>query len=335
MPAKQPNRGELPENVTRLRPRPTPESDGEEAKKKPPRTWGIVDRLPSGNFRARYPDPAYKGPGRAPRLTAKTTFQTKGDAEAWLSLKQAEVIEHRWKPAPRAERDKVTFADYSARWMKNRDLSPKTRAEYQRQLDGRLALFNAFTLNEITPGMVKQWFDEQDVRYPIARKKSYEVLRAILATAARPDEDTDAPPLIDANPARLTAKTLNRRADGTTPRKSAKVKPASLSELATIMNALPERYRLMVLLAAWCAPRFGELTELRRKDITVEYDKNGNPIRSAFGSTLAEVAAEVRTWAARPRLGLWVVPVYSDDGTRARDQVGSVVDGRPSYPAGV
>jgi integrase len=30
---------------------------------------------------------------------------------------------------------------------------------------------------------------------------------------------------------------------------------------------MPERYRLMVALAAWCALRFGELTELRRRDI--------------------------------------------------------------------
>ena len=32
-------------------------------------------------------------------------------------------------------------------------------------------------------------------------------------------------------------------------------------------KALPPRYRLMLLLAAWCAMRYGELTELRRKDI--------------------------------------------------------------------
>ena len=32
-------------------------------------------------------------------------------------------------------------------------------------------------------------------------------------------------------------------------------------------EAMPPRYRLMLLLAAWCAMRFGELTELRRKDI--------------------------------------------------------------------
>jgi integrase len=30
---------------------------------------------------------------------------------------------------------------------------------------------------------------------------------------------------------------------------------------------MPERYRLMVLLAAWCGLRFGELAELRRADV--------------------------------------------------------------------
>ena len=277
MAAKEPRPEALPDNVTPLRPRRRKEGDAEATTPKLPRSWGLVDRLPSGNFRARYPDPSYKGKGRAPRLTAPTTFQSKGDAEAWLSLKQAEVIERRWKPASAIERDKVTFEDYAAQWMKHRDLSPKTRREYQRQLDGRLTTFNPCTLDEINPGMVKQWFDEQDVRYPTARKKAYEVLHAILATASRPDEDTDAPPLIDSNPARLTAKTLNRRPIDAAPKRSAKVKPASLDELAAIMNAIPERYRLMVLLAAWCAPRFGELTELRRKDVTMERDKKGEP----------------------------------------------------------
>jgi len=46
-----------------------------------------------------------------------------------------------------------------------------------------------------------------------------------------------------------------------------KVRPASLRELETIVEALPERYKLMALLAAWCAMRFGELAELRRGDI--------------------------------------------------------------------
>jgi integrase len=32
---------------------------------------------------------------------------------------------------------------------------------------------------------------------------------------------------------------------------------------------MPEQYQAMVLLAAWCALRFGELTELRRRDVVI------------------------------------------------------------------
>ena len=33
------------------------------------------------------------------------------------------------------------------------------------------------------------------------------------------------------------------------------------------MSEMPERYRVMVLLASWCGLRLGELAELRRKDV--------------------------------------------------------------------
>lgn len=52
-----------------------------------------------------------------------------------------------------------------------------------------------------------------------------------------------------------------------TARRVHKVVPATLNEIATITQTMPDRYALMVLLASWCALRFGELTELRRKDI--------------------------------------------------------------------
>ena len=45
---------------------------------------------------------------------------------------------------------------------------------------------------------------------------------------------------------------------------------ATLAELEVIVTAMPPRYRLMVLLAAWCQLRFGELTELRRADIDLK-----------------------------------------------------------------
>ena len=41
----------------------------------------------------------------------------------------------------------------------------------------------------------------------------------------------------------------------------------NLPELEALTMAMPERYRLMILLASWCGLRFGEITELRRHDV--------------------------------------------------------------------
>ena len=49
-----------------------------------------------------------------------------------------------------------------------------------------------------------------------------------------------------------------------------KIEPASLAELEALVAAMPERYKVMTLIAAWCGLRFGELTELRRKDVDVK-----------------------------------------------------------------
>jgi integrase len=75
-------------------------------------------------------------------------------------------------------------------------------------------------------------------------------------TTAVPDD------LVPANPCRI-------RGAGTVKRQSS-TKVASLGELEVIVEAMPDRYRPMVLLAAWCGLRFGELAELRRADVDLE-----------------------------------------------------------------
>jgi integrase len=52
-----------------------------------------------------------------------------------------------------------------------------------------------------------------------------------------------------------------------------RIEPLSLEELATLVAAMPARLQAMVLLAAWCALRFGELTELRRGDIDLKAEE--------------------------------------------------------------
>lgn len=49
-----------------------------------------------------------------------------------------------------------------------------------------------------------------------------------------------------------------------------KVRPATPAELDLIVAALPSKYRALVLLASWCALRFGEATELRRRDVDLD-----------------------------------------------------------------
>ena len=172
-------------------------STGSEKPKRTRRGFGWVRKLPSGRYQASYLDPT------GTRITAKAiedgklvplTFLDKRTAEAWLSLRQSELIENRWKPPQAREPEETVFSEYADRWLASRELSPRTRAEYRKVLDGkRLAYFAEFTLEEISPAMVKQWWISHDDGYPTARRKAYDLLHAILATASQQDEDTDAP----------------------------------------------------------------------------------------------------------------------------------------------
>jgi hypothetical protein len=63
---------------------------------------------------------------------------------------------------------------------------------------------------------------------------------------------------------------------------------------------MPERYRAMVLLVSWCALRFGELTELRRGDITI-FEPEDNDGGDAYGlCTLTEPSSVSRKASNSP-----------------------------------
>ena len=81
------------------------------------------------------------------------------------------------------------------------------------------------------------------------------MLRTILGQAVR-DE------LIRSTPCHISG--------GGNAKRVKKIKPATLAELEAVVGAMPERYRVMVLLASWCGLRFGELAELRRGDVNTK-----------------------------------------------------------------
>ena len=239
------------------------------------RGFGRLRQERSGRWSA-----AYTGPDavlyRAPR-----TFDAKDDATAWLSAERRLIELGEWSSLAerRGQRNArgMTLATYSDRWLDDRVLKPRTREHYRSLLDRQiLPELGPLPLAVITPAAVRQWHAGLGSRTPTLRAHAYGLLRTIMGTAL--DEE-----FVRTNPCHVRGAASTRRAKT--------IRPATLDELAAIVEAMPEKYRLAVLLASWCALRFGELAELRRSDI----DVTNGVIRVRRGVTWAEGSAIVGT----------------------------------------
>lgn len=159
-------------------------------------------------------------------------------------------------------------------------MKPRTREHYRQLLSAHiLPTFEAAELEAITPAKVESWRVALRTG-PTARAHAYQLLKSILATAVAID-------LIPSNPCRVRG--------GSSAKRVKRIRPATLEELAALVEALPERYRAAALLAAWCGLRFGELTELRRKDV----DLAGKKLR--VHRAVVRVKPEELTKAARDK----------------------------------
>ena len=217
-------------------------------------SFGALRRLPSGRYQA-----SYIGPD-SQRHAAPETFTAKMDAEGWLSAERRLIEWDQWtSPEQRAAQRRLdatqTLKVYAEDWLPQRvavrRLKPKTESEYKRYLS-RLILptLGELRLKDISPVTVRSWLTKLNPTTPRLNEHVYALLKEILATAVE-DE------LLDRNPCREHLKKPVRHIG----------EPATLEELAKLVEAMPERLRLMIELAAWCALRFGEVAELRRGDI--------------------------------------------------------------------
>jgi integrase len=220
-----------------------------------------VEKLRSGRYRAAYTGPDHR------LYRAPATFEAKDDAVAWLSARRAEIELRVWAPevAARAAANATlpTLRQYGDKWIENRrtrgrELRPTTREQYRMLLETQIyPTFGDIRIDQISVEDVNEWYDAVAPGRETLRSHAYSLLRTIFNSAA-----TERPhPFVPYNPAHIRGAGNVKRVH--------KVRPASLEELRTIVNELPPRYKVMALLAAWCALRFGELTELRRGDIDV------------------------------------------------------------------
>jgi integrase len=152
----------------------------------------------------------------------------------------------------------VTLAAYTKPWLADRTLKPRTRDHYQHLLDRLiLPILGDRPLKAITPVVVRTWHADLGSKTPTLRAHAYALLRTILGSAVHDG-------LIAANPCHIRGGGNSKRVH--------KIKPLTLPELERLVSHMPDHLKLLVLLAAWCGLRFGELTELRRSDIDL---KNG------------------------------------------------------------
>lgn len=230
-------------------------------------SFGNTRKLPSGRWQARY-----LGPDMV-RHIGPVTFQTKGDAQAWLAEERRLISLQQWSP-PReralkaadaeTERRGRTLATYAEAWLDTRvtaagaSLRPSTRAGYRNSLDIHiLPTFGSLPLDEITTADVRRWRGALSTSgRDAAGAKAYSLLKAILQTA----EDDG---LILRNPCRIKG-----AGHAIKKRESIALSPGELTALAA---AMPDRWRALTLVSGWCGLRIAEAAGLRLKDVDVEH----------------------------------------------------------------
>jgi integrase len=218
------------------------------------RPFGSIRQLPSGRFQAHYTDPH-----TGVRIKAPKTFHGRNAAERWLSDRRRDVEAGLRRRSPA----RLSFGQYAEQWLTDRmvsgrPLKDRTREHYRALLDDYLLpTFGNRPIAAITKADVRAWHAQTLTDAPTMRAHAYSLLRTIFASAIDDEDD-----LLDVNPCRIKGAGSSKRVH--------KIRPASVPELTALVAAMPERMRLMLVLASWCALRFGEIVELRRGDIDID-----------------------------------------------------------------
>ncbi|WP_235732416.1 tyrosine-type recombinase/integrase [Mycobacterium tuberculosis] len=189
------------------------------------------------------------------RYYAPQTYDNRMDAEAWLNNERRLIEMETWTPPEERIKKKaassITVEEYTRKWLEERDLAEGTRELYKTHARKRIyPVLGDVPVSELTPALVRTWWAGMGKQYPTARRHAYNVLRAVMNTAV---EDK----MLSENPCRIEQKAPSER----------DVEALTPEELEIVAAEVHEHYRVAVYILAWTSLRFGELIELRRKDI--------------------------------------------------------------------
>jgi integrase len=183
--------------------------------------------------------------------SAPETFGAKREAEQWLTVVESEVLRGDWSD-PLAGR--VALGEYGQRWIVEHRLGQRTREEYERLWRHHIQPYlGRVELAEISTDTIRSW------RAMLLRgrcsedrtAKAYRLLRAVLNTAVDDGK-------IKRTPCRIKGAGDYRAAERPT---------ATIAQVYALAERMPERFRVLVLVAAFIGLRWGELIALRRCDV--------------------------------------------------------------------
>lgn len=205
------------------------------------RHFGVIRKRDSGRWQILYWHEGKRHSGG--------TFSSKASAQSALAQIETDLRRGDWIDSRIGE---VTVSEYAVRWLSHRtDLAIRTRELYEylirRYIDSGVGNIK---LNRLTPVRVREWNSELARRLPSTAAKCYRLLSSILKTAVSDG-------LIAKSPCTVRGASVEHSVERPT---------ASPGEVRALADEMPDRLRLIVLLACWCQLRRGELLALRRSD---------------------------------------------------------------------
>lgn len=221
--------------------------------KKEHRSFGTIIET-RGRFKVRY-----TGPDRQIHR-AGITFTTRERAQGWLSEERKLIELHEWTPPSlrraQVHTDELSFDEFARDWIakrlvRGRPLKDRTREHYLDIHERWFTALHDLQLASITQADIDRWYHTLPAA-PTMRSHAYSLLKAIYRTAVTRKLVEESPVAVEGATARATPKDVTL---------------LTVAQVQALSDAMPPRHRLLILLAAWCGLRFGELTALRRRDL--------------------------------------------------------------------
>lgn len=218
--------------------------------------FGSIRKLPSGRYQARY-----KGQDEK-QYTAPTTYATKEEAEGFLFQVSRAMELGTWEPPAvveaRRKRNSTTVAAYFDLMLVQAGYPATTEATYKSIFKNRIKPWlGDVALVDVDRPTVMDWWVAMRAENPTTHKRNADSYTLLATLFKRAVDDG----LLEVSPVHI-------KGAGKAP--ESEHKPLlTVEELTGIVAAVPEHYRVAVMVAGGCALRIGEWSELRRKDVDI------------------------------------------------------------------